>query len=897
MKYKCIISMVLLFAILSITLHAQQNQDEYYTGTGGSGMTLAIIPTVGQGLDPYLLDIIQGTLVSVFQKYSAITVTDRVMLDKLIAESLDAIYDDNTEIVRLGHVRHARYWLGSKITETSTRGLYNVVINITDMVANPPVVKATYNRNHNLTQLEDHSAVNSASKDLLAGMGVRLTARAISELDATVRANQLAAQENNARGYQAQRQGNEVYAQFYYVQAAEIDPSLFEAVNRSTVMFTNVSTGQIGADARNDARARDEWESRLKQVENLANDVLSKVDPPFTLFYSNHITKEGDTNYSNRTMTVKFSANMRANAAWFNTATKALEKVVQSHYDGLVATGRASTWQFAGWPNQGRTNNNPFNKQWNYPFNVTFELLNAQGRVVGTKTQDMARSFTISRSSNNIIWTSFNYDRFETILVSGVKIDEYTDDRTTIRIGNINRGTVQQARISVIALSETEFNTNRNHSNQLRIENGFLRGFGQNVRIERDRTYSLTIPSQMWREPIENVITSIEQGAFKEKQLSSVTITGGITRIPNEAFAGNQLTSVTIPNSVTSIGNSAFALNKLTSVTIPSSVTSIGENAFNQLVRKERQEYDSTNHRYYTVTYYEGTYLTNITIGRNVDMRSSSFNLNFPSFYNDVTKKGAGTYKYNEGTWTSDSREVSTSIASYNQAQRNRQIKGFKQFNWDVGGALNFLPGEADFNGGIKAGLRAQFLSLYGGWNFGGGGPLKDSYFKEGDINPNTQAPYLWKARSYNLPFYGVKLGLFLNDNAYFSAGGGLSHPSYSYTSGKKETYTDSETGQLKERNKTQSKSAGSVPYINGDFTYYFYQINKSYDPYGGTKRSMGGYITIGYKNEFFPTDKYNEFYVKHEPNELPDMQDRKSGSSVSRGTIYLQAGIIYFNY
>ena len=68
-------------------------------------------------------------------------------------------------------------------------------------------------------------------------------------------------------------------------------------------------------------------------------------------------------------------------------------------------------------------------------------------------------------------------------------------------------------------------------------------------------------------------VTKIDNGAFKYKGLTSVTIPDSVIVIEHFAFEDNRLTSVTIPNSVIAIGQRAFANNLLTSVTISESAT------------------------------------------------------------------------------------------------------------------------------------------------------------------------------------------------------------------------------------------------------------------------------------------------------------------------------------
>jgi len=622
MKQTTLLTLAILLIILPIVLAAQQSEEPYFTGEGGKGMRLGILELQSHGLDSgldYLPNLIQGVLVSMVSKYSAINVLDRKTLDKVILETLDATYEDNLDIVRLGHVAQVGYMMTGTITRTSTG--YSLQINVTDTTQRANTI-ASYSGICTVTQLDDHSAIHRASRELLNGMGVQLTQRAIKELDIVATERQITAQINLAQGNMAQRKGTEVAALSYYFTAAAIDPSLFEAVSRSSVLVADISTGNIGADVRNNIAWRKAWVDRLTETEVFFNNMLSSADPPFNLFYATHL-EEGDIDFSKETVELGALVNMRAKARYFNTTIKSIEKVTQAVYDGLMATGQAGTWGLSRWPNEGLTQTNPFNKQWDYPFNVTFELLNDQGRVIGNTTTDLSRFFTISRNNNNQILAKLDtrgsdgayliYDRLEDAVFSDVNANLITDN-LEIKVVSINRVPAQQAKITIYALSFEQFLSEYYGSGLYFIDHGVLKGFHpNNVKIERDKNYQIAFLNEMWKEPIEDVIKSIGDEAFREKQLTSVSIPRGVTHIGKNAFKGNRIREVSIPRSVVSIAEGAFDMSY--------------------------SQYDSGVGRNITLNH-----LTRVTIGDRVRVEYGAFgNAFLNQYYNQYNRK-AGTY-------------------------------------------------------------------------------------------------------------------------------------------------------------------------------------------------------------------------------------------------------------
>jgi hypothetical protein len=123
---------------------------------------------------------------------------------------------------------------------------------------------------------------------------------------------------------------------------------------------------------------------------------------------------------------------------------------------------------------------------------------------------------------------------------------------------------------------------------------------------------SVIVPDTVSFEGFNYDVTSIGEGAFRDKNLASAIVGNKVVSIGNNAFRDNQglvsivlgnsvvslgdnafrdasLTDIDIPVGVISIGSYTFAYNKLTTVNIPNTVTSIGDRAFrkNKLTRVE----------------------------------------------------------------------------------------------------------------------------------------------------------------------------------------------------------------------------------------------------------------------------------------------------------------------
>lgn len=91
---------------------------------------------------------------------------------------------------------------------------------------------------------------------------------------------------------------------------------------------------------------------------------------------------------------------------------------------------------------------------------------------------------------------------------------------------------------------------------------------------------NVTIPASVTAGSIAFDIVKIDDSAFENIGLTSVTIPNSVTEIGISAFNTNNLTSVTIPDSVTLISTTAFATNSITNLSLGANVTDIAIGAF-----------------------------------------------------------------------------------------------------------------------------------------------------------------------------------------------------------------------------------------------------------------------------------------------------------------------------
>jgi len=613
-----------------------------FTGTGGSGMTLAILEPAGNGLSEdeqrWMPPLVQGAMTGDFNLHSAITIVDRQNLETILEQqglSMSGHFSED-DFIRIGHIANAHYVLTGAITRTAT--VYMLEFAVTNVqtgvrrASRPPAPAS-------LQALEDLSAVRAATADILGQLGVSLTARGRQELARPLDIAAAQAQTALARGITAQRQGLEVEALSHFIQAGVHNPELWEAEDRLEMLTVSLARSDFGAGARQDIVWRRQWLERLQSAETFFINYTQRQS--HFLVYDPNSIREGTINHQNETMELRFWMSLAPDPAWAST----INQVIAHMASGLIETGRAEAWGL-NWPYSPLSPSPPFANRENN-LTVVAEIINDRGIGIARQTVSIPAGFNIhSRISRRIIPKQWEGD----VVFPAVDVNQVTE-RLGIRIASINGAPTANAarQTGVTAMSNAEFfretgirKLPRDTSNFVVRDDGTLIRFdgretevfipfmvnGVHVTAIGDRVFE---GKGLTRVVIPDTVTSIGNSAFNNNQLIDVTLPGSVSVIGNSAFSNNRLRSIDISDSVTSIGMRAFWNNQLTNVTIPSSVTFIGESAFSQ------------------------NQLINISIGAYADLHWNALGCccqgSFHSFYTQNGRR-AGTHARSGNTWT-----------------------------------------------------------------------------------------------------------------------------------------------------------------------------------------------------------------------------------------------------
>lgn len=96
---------------------------------------------------------------------------------------------------------------------------------------------------------------------------------------------ELDAQVSLAKGIAAEKEGANIEALTYYIQARKSNKGLGEATSRMNNMATVVTGGNLGANAKNLIKSRKDWDKLLKE----AAGMIAQNPPTFELVYHSDI--------------------------------------------------------------------------------------------------------------------------------------------------------------------------------------------------------------------------------------------------------------------------------------------------------------------------------------------------------------------------------------------------------------------------------------------------------------------------------------------------------------------------------------------------------------------------------------------------------------------------------
>lgn len=156
-----------------------------------------------------------------------------------------------------------------------------------------------------------------------------------------------------------------------------------------------------------------------------------------------------------------------------------------------------------------------------------------------------------------------------------------TGDSTGGTTGGSTGGNIAGGNIDITPGGSTGGNSGGNSGDSTPVETSIftvnstgetITGFSSHYKGE----VNIVIPSELFGV----TITSIGNGAFRGRDIKTVSISDNVTSIGAEAFMNTKLESISFSKNITSMGNGVFKGTLLTSVEIPSKITELPERAF-----------------------------------------------------------------------------------------------------------------------------------------------------------------------------------------------------------------------------------------------------------------------------------------------------------------------------
>ena len=383
--------------------------------------------------------VIQGFITTNFQQYSGMTVIDRLNADMVKAEqklSESAEFDEKNTL-ELGKMTSARFIVTGNIVAKSAS--YALTFSITDAETGETKASASV-PNCPRSALEDGTAANQISYDLMTGYGIALSNGAKKNL--TQKSKAIAAEANAqvsvAKGIAAEKGGSNIEALTYYIQARKSDNKLAEATSRMASMTTVVAGGNFGANAKNLIKLRKDWEQLLLEAAGL----IAANPPEFELRYFTDVEpmELTEEDYKKGRMSFRISAPYLAQTSgWENgkiaaDLIAALKRIPESKNWGDKMNG--FPWTYANdikgdhwlkWANAGKRKY----------FRCIIALLDANKKTIVKKSYWLHVEYDKKYADFSMLntWSEF----YSWLVISGAPVDKADTDKIYISVNTSNK--------------------------------------------------------------------------------------------------------------------------------------------------------------------------------------------------------------------------------------------------------------------------------------------------------------------------------------------------------------------------------------------------------------------------------------------------------------------------